>query len=255
MTRRNRAIALGIAAVGLVAFALWARARIAGLDPSTQARNPIVRWEYLFSRERTRDELWTRTRQHLELTVIPVVLGTIISSVLAAIALRFRWTQSVVLTFAGALYTIPSLALFGVLVTYNTNWTAAVIALTSYTLLIVTRNIITGIEGVPTAAIDAADALGMGRAQRLFKVELPLALPVILTGIRVATVTTVGLVGISAVIQLGGLAYYIFDGYNRGFTTLIVIGSVLSLLLAVGLDLALRGVERVATPWARRRAA
>lgn len=253
MSRRAKLVALALGAVALAAFVVWARARIAGLDRSTQARNPIVRWEYIFARERTRDEVWTRTRQHVELTVIPVVLGTVISSALAAIALRFRWLQSVVLGFAGALYTIPSLALFGVLVTYNTNWTAAIIALTSYTLLIITRNIVTGIEGVPTSAVDAADALGMTRTQRLVKVELPLALPVILTGIRVATVTTVGLVGISAVIQLGGLAVYIFDGYGRSFTTLIVLGSVLSLLLAVMLDLLLRGIERLATPWARRR--
>lgn len=254
MTRRTRAVAIGVGVLLLGAFALWARARIAGLDTSTQARNPIVRWEYLFARERTRSEVWTRTRQHLELTVLPVVVGTAISAVLATAALRFRWLQSVVLSFAGALYTIPSLALFGLLATYNTNWTSAIIALTSYTLLIITRNMVTGIEGVPAAAVDAADALGMSRRQRLFKVELPLALPVILTGIRVATVTTVGLVGISHVIQLGGLASYIFDGYRRSFTTLIVLGTVLSILLAVVLDLALRGVERVATPWARRRA-
>ena len=243
MTRRRVVIVVSIlAGVALVA---WARTRIAGLSQDTQATNPIVRWEYLFTRERTR----------LELTVVPVVLGTLISAVLAVLVLRFRVLQSAVFTFAGFLYTIPSLALFGVLVTYNTNWTAAVIALTSYTLLIITRNIVEGIDGVPAAALDAADGLGMSRTQRLRKVELPLALPVILTGIRVATVTVVGLVGISAVIQLGGLAYYIFDGFRRGFTTLVVIGSACSVLLAIVLDLLLRGVERAATPWARRRVA
>ena len=92
----------------------------------------------------------------------------------------------------------------------------------------------------------------MGRRQRLLTVELPLATPVILTGIRVATVTTVGLVGISRVIQLGGLASYVFDGFNRDYPTLIVLGSASMVLLAVVLDLALRGVERLLTPWSRR---
>ena len=203
-------------------------------------------------RERTPEELWARTREHLELTVVPVVLGTVLSGVLAALVLRFRVLQGTVFTLAGVLYTIPSLALFGILSTYVSNWTSAVAALTTYTLLIITRNIVAGIDGVSPAALDAADGLGMGRRQRLLAVELPLATPVILTGIRVATVTTVGLVGISKVIQLGGLASYVFDGFNRDYSTLIILGSASMVLLAVVLDLALRGVERLLTPWARR---
>lgn len=250
MTRKRAAIALGVV-VALLAFGAWAAHRIGQLDPATQATNPIIRWEYLFSRERTREELWDRARQHLELTVVPVLLGTLLSTLLAALVLRFRWLQGAVLTFAGALYTVPSLALFGILVAYASNWVAAVVALTSYTLLIITRNILAGLDAVPPEVKAAADGLGMSPAQRLLRVELPLALPVILTGIRVATVTTVGLVGVSAVIQLGGLAYYIFDGFRRDFTTLIAIGSSLSILLAIVLDLALRLVERAATPWVR----
>lgn len=251
----RRWTALAIALVAVLVLTLWARARIAGLDEDTQATNPILRWEYLFRRERTPDELWSRARQHVELTVVPVVIGFVLSCLLAAAGLRFRWLLTPILAFAGFLYTIPSLALFGLLVTYNTNWTAAVIALTSYTLLVITRNIVAGLDGVPRAAIDAADGLGMSRPQRLVRVEIPLALPVILTGVRVATVTTVGLVGISAVIQLGGLAYLIFDGFRRTFTTEIVVGSVASIMLAVALDLLLRLAERAATPWTRRRLA
>ncbi len=249
---RRRLVAIGVGLVALAVFVLWARARIAGLSTETQATNPIIRWEYLFLRERTPDELWVRTRQHLELTVVPVLAGIAISSALAAVALRFRWTLGPISVATGFLYTIPSLALFGVLVTYQSNWTAAVIALTSYTLLILVRNIVAGIDGVPAAALDAADGLGMSRTQRFLKVELPLALPVILTGIRVATVTTVGLVGISAVIQLGGLASLIFDGYRRQYTTPMVVASALMIALAVGLDLLLRAVERLLTPWSRR---
>ncbi len=250
--RRSIAVACTIAALALGA---WAWARIAGLDQATQATNPLIRWEYLFVRERTPGELWERTREHLELTVVPVLLGTALSGVLAALVLRFRALQGTVFALAGVLYTIPALALFGVLSTYNSNWTSAVIALTSYTLLIITRNIVAGIEGVPAATLDAADGLGMSRRQRLWQVELPLATPVILTGIRVATVTTVGLVGISKVIQLGGLASYVFDGFNRDYSTLIVIGSTAMVLLAVVLDLVLRLVERLLTPWAARRVA
>jgi osmoprotectant transport system permease protein len=250
----RRKVVLAVLAVALIAFGIWAANRISGLSEDTQATNPLFRWEYLFKRERTPSELWASTRQHLELTIVSVAIGTVLSAALAALILRFHWLRGAVFTFAGFLYTIPSLALFAVLVTYNTNWTAAVIALTSYTLLIITRNIVAGIDGVPQAALDAADGLGMSRVQRLRKVEVPLAMPVILTGIRVATVTTVGLVGISVVIQLGGLATYIFDGFKRSYSTVLVLGTVAMVLLAVSLDLFLRGVEWVVTPWARRSA-
>ena len=254
MTTRRK-VTWAVVAVAVAAFAIWAQQRISGLSEDTQATNPIFRWEYLLKRERTPSELWEATRQHLELTVVPVLIGTVLSAGLAVLILRFNWLRAVIFTFAGVLYTIPSLALFAILVTYNTNWTAAVIALTSYTLLIITRNIVAGIDAVPQAALDAADGLGMSRPQRLRKVEIPLAMPVILTGIRVATVTVVGLVGISVVIQLGGLATYIFDGYNRSYSTVLVLGTVAIILLAVVLDLAIRGVEWLVTPWAHRVAA
>ena len=253
MTTRRK-VTLAVLGVALVAFAIWAANRISGLSEETQATNPLFKWEYLFKRERTPEELWGNTREHLELTVVPVLLGIVLSAALSALILRFSWMRSVVFTFAGVLYTIPSIALFAILVTYNSNWTAAVIALTSYTLLILTRNIVAGIDAVPDAAIDAANGLGMSRVQRLRKVELPLAMPVILTGIRVATVTVVGLVGISAVIQLGGLATYIFDGYNRDYPTLMILGTVATIVLAVALDVVIRGVEWISTPWTHRRA-
>jgi len=254
VTARRKAT-YAVVLVALAAFGIWAANRVSGLSEDTQATNPLFRWEYLFTRERTPGELWGKTRQHLELTVVPVLIGIVLSSLLSALILRFGWLRSVVFTFAGVLYTIPSIALFAVLVTYYSNETAAITALTSYTLLILTRNFVAGIDAVPRAALDAADGLGMSRFQRLRKVEIPLALPVILTGIRIATVTVVGLVGISAVIQLGGLAIYIFDGFNRDYTTLMVLGTVATILLAVVLDIVLRGIEWLATPWARRRVA
>lgn len=251
---RRRIVGWAVVGVLVVAFAIWAYERVHHLpsDPLGGATNPIIRWEYLFRAPRTPGQLWSRGKQHLELTVVPVALGLAVSSALAALGMRFRWLLVPIFAFEGFLYTIPSLALFAILVTYQSNWTAAVVALTTYTLLIITRNIVEGIDGIPRSAIDAADGLGMGRFQRLVQVEIPLALPVILTGVRVATVTTVGLVGITAVIQLGGFASLIFDGFNRSFTTEVVVGAGAMVILAVVLDIALRAVEWLATPWARR---
>jgi osmoprotectant transport system permease protein len=144
-------------------------------------------------------------------------------------------------------------ALFGILVTTYGNTVSAELALTSYTLLVLVRNIVAGIDGVPRSVVDAADGIGMSRTRRLLTVELPLALPVIVTGIRVATVTTVGLVGITAIIQLGGLGRLIFDGYGTQYYTKMVVGSALSVLLALALDLLFLRAEILLTPWARRR--
>ena len=161
----RRAVFWTLWGVAVVAFSIWAFQRVGQLDEDTQATNPLIRWEYLFVRDRTPEELWDRTREHLELTLVPVVVGTLLSTVLAALVLRFRFLQGTVFTLAGVLYTIPSLALFGIVATYTGNWVSAIVALTSYTILIITRNIVVGIDGVPAAAIDAADGLGMSRRQ------------------------------------------------------------------------------------------
>lgn len=250
---RRRAV-LGGSVLALVAVGAWAAQRISELSTDTQATNPIVRWEWLFLRERTRTELWEATLQHLQLTVVAVSIGLVLASGLAAVALRLRWTFAPITAFTGFLYTIPSVALFGLLVTRFGKTSAAVIALVSYTLLVLVRNIVAGIDGVPAAVTDAADGLGLSRRRRLLTVELPLALPVIVAGIRVATVTTVGLVGITAIIQLGGLGRLIFDGYGTQYYTKMVVGSVLSVALALALDVLFHRVEVALTPWARRRA-
>ncbi len=251
---RRLAVRLGLSAAVLLAVG-WAVARIAALDTATQARNPIVRWEWLFVREDTRRELWDATYQHLTLTLTAVGIGLVVAAALASVALRLRWTFAPITAFTGFLYTIPSVALFGLLVTRFGNTVSAEIALVSYTLLVLVRNIVAGIDGVPRSVTDAADGLGLSRARRLVTVELPLALPVIVAGIRVATVTTVGLVGITAIIQLGGLGRLIFDGYASQYYTKMVVGSALSVLLALVLDVLFHRVEVVLTPWARRRAA
>ncbi|CAN5873616.1 ABC transporter permease [soil metagenome] len=236
----------------VVAFALGAWGRVASLDTATQARDPIIRWEYVFLREETPAMLWARTVEHLQLTVIPVAIGLAISALLALVTRRFRWSLAPITVFASFLYTIPSFALFALLLTYTTNWIAAVTALTSYTLLILVRNIVAGLDGVPEHVLDAADGLGMSPTRRLLTVEIPLALPVIFTGIRITVVTVVGLVAISSIIQLGGLGSLIFDGYGRSYKTLMTLGTVLSVVLAIVLDFVLDRFGKLATPWAQR---
>jgi osmoprotectant transport system permease protein len=252
---RRRALRWTAGAVGLALVAAWIVHRIQGLSLQTEATNPIIRWEWVFLRTQTRHELWAATLQHLQLTVMAVGIGLVLASGLAALALRFRWTFAPITAFTGFLYTIPSVALFGILNTRLGNTASAEVALVSYTLLVLVRNIVAGIDGVPAAVTDAADGLGLSRLRRLLTVELPLALPVIVAGIRVATVTTVGLVGITAIIQLGGLGELIFDGYGTQYYTKIVVGSALSVLLALALDLLFHWVEVALTPWARRRTA
>lgn len=253
MTATRVRLAVLVAAVA--GFGTWAAVRISELSTDTQATNPVVRWEWVFVREDTRGELWDATVQHLQLTLLAVGIGLVLAAGLAAIALRFRWTFPPITAFTGFLYTIPSVALFGLLATRLTNTQSAEVALVGYTLLVLVRNIVAGIDGVPASVTDAADGLGLSRARKLLTVELPLALPVIVAGIRVATVTTVGLVGVTSIIQLGGLGQLIFDGYGSLYYTKMVVGSVLSVLLALALDVLLHGVEVALTPWSRRRAA
>ncbi len=254
-SRATRWAACGAGVLAVVIFVIWARQAVRGLSPDTAATNPIIRWEWVFKRSSTPHELRDLTIEHLKLTALPVAAGLVLSSALAAIALRFRWTFAPLTAVAGFLYTVPSLALFAVLTVYLSPFQAAVVALTSYTLLILVRNIVAGIDGVPESVLSAADGMGMSRQRRLVTVELPLALPVVMAGIRVATVTTIGLVAITGAIQLGGFGFLIFDGYNTQFFTKIAVGAILSVLLAVALDLLIRSVERVLTPWARRRVA
>ncbi|MEA2827329.1 MAG: osmoprotectant transport system permease protein [Actinomycetota bacterium] len=215
-----------------------------------QATNPIIRWEYL------RDE-WDKVRtaliQHIELTLLAVALGLVVASVLAAIALRYRWTANPITTFTAFVYTIPSVALFGLLVPYTgVSRTTAVIPLVGYTLLILVTSILTGFRSVPPAVRDAAEGMGLSPARRVFTVELPLAVPYIITGIRVATVTTVGLVTVAAIVGEGGLGRLILDGLRRTFWTPMTVGASLSIILALVLDLSLWGLGRALTPWTRR---
>lgn len=194
-----------------------------------------------------------RTAEHVVLTVIAVLGGILIAVPLTILIHRRRGLIGPVLGFTGILYAIPSLALFAVLIPVTgIGIVTAEIALISYTLLILIRNGLSGLDGVEPDVVEAATGLGHTGAQRLWRVELPLALPVVMAGLRVATVTTIGLVAVTALIGQGGLGFVIIVmGIRRQFLTAIVVGVVLSVLLAVLADRGLVLLERALTPWAR----
>jgi len=219
-----------------------------------QADQPFIRWDWI---GRNLDELWAATQEHVLLTAIAVGIGLILSLGLSLIALRWRKTYAPITWITGVLYAIPSLALFAFLVpiTGLTRLTAE-IGLVSYTLLILIRNIVAGIDGVPEPVLEAARGMGYTERRLFTEVQLPLAIPVIVAGIRVATVTTIGLVTITALIGQGGLGFFILRGlqlFSSVGTTQILAGTVLSVVLAVIADMALLGVEKLLTPWTRRR--
>ena len=200
------------------------------------------------------DEIAAATLEHLELTLIAVGVGFALSLLLALTIYRWRRLYGPVAGVAGLLYTIPSLALFAVLVPFTgLSVLTAEIGLVSYTLLILIRGIVSGLDGVPRDAVEAATGMGYTQRGRLARVELPLAVPVIVTSIRLATVTTIGLVMVTALIGEGGLGQLMLRGFNRSFPTMVYVGVVMSVVLAVTLDLLLVGLQRLLTPWARKR--
>jgi osmoprotectant transport system permease protein len=200
------------------------------------------------------DEIASALRQHVELTVLAVGIGLLIALPLAVASYRWRRLYTVVLAVTGVIYTIPSLALFAFLVpATGLSRTTAEIGLVGYTLLILVRNTVTGLDAVPADVREAARGMGFSPARQLLRVELPLAVPAIVAGIRIATVSTIGLVTVTALIGLGGLGQFILDGLTRDFRTVIVVGSVLSIALAVVADVGLLAIQRLVTPWARAR--
>lgn len=200
-------------------------------------------------------EITSDLGQHVTLTLEAVLVGMLLSAP-AAVAVRHHpRLASLLLGFTGALYTIPSLALFSLLgpLTGYTTRTTTEIALVSYTLLILVRNFLVGLDGLPADVLDAADGMGLSPLRKLVTVEVPLALPAIVAGVRIATVTTIGLVTIAALFGQGGLGILILTGLEDNFHTPIMVGALLSILLAVVADGFLIGVGHFLTPWARAR--
>jgi osmoprotectant transport system permease protein len=198
-------------------------------------------------------EISRALREHLLLTSIAVGVGLLIALPLAVGVHRWRRLTTPVFAVTGIVYTIPSLALFALLVPVTgLSRTTAEIALVGYTLLILVRNTVTGLAGVSPEVREAAEGMGFGPVRQLLRVEMPLAVPAIIAGVRIATVTTIGLVTVTALIGQGGLGQFILDGLNRQFKTPLVVGAVLSVALAVTADLLLLLVQRLVTPWSRR---
>lgn len=207
---------------------------------------------------RNLDDLALRTLDHVVMTVLALVIGSIISFGLALAIRRRRSLHGPILAVSGTLYAIPSLALFAILIPFTgpQSLLAAEIALVSYTILILVRNFLAGFEGVPPDVVEAATGMGFTSAQRLWKVELPIALPVIVAGMRIATVTVIGLVTVTALIGLGGLGYVIIElGYRRFNLTATLAGTIGAILLAVLADRGFVLLQRMLTPWADRRRA
>jgi osmoprotectant transport system permease protein len=214
---------------------------------------PLVRWDWLFAHIGPISE---RMGQHLYLAGIAVGIGFAISFALAAVSIRRRRVYPFVTLLATAAYTIPSFALFAALVPVTgLSVLTAEIPLVLYTFVLFVPNIVAGFDSVPWDVLDAADGMGFTRGQRWWRVELPLAVPLVVAGLRLASVSTIGLVTVSAILgdSLGGLGYYILDGYHRHFTTEILAGGLLSIALAVAADLGFVLLQRFLTPWAARR--
>ena len=214
---------------------------------------PLIEWEWV---ARNTDQILDRLIQHIGLTLIAVVAGFLISFALALLIYRRRRLYGPLTGAAATLYTIPSIALFAALAPITGfSILTAEIALVSYTLLILLRNIVSGLDSVPAEVREAATAMGFSSWQRLWRVDLPLALPLIVAGVRVATVTTVGLVTVAAIIGQGGLGQLILSGLRSFFTTPTYVGAILSLSLALAFDVILLGLQRRLTPWAAQKTA
>jgi osmoprotectant transport system permease protein len=199
-----------------------------------------------------RDELVSATQEHLLITASAVLLGLVIAIPLAILARRLPRLESSVLAVTTALYTIPSLALFPLIVPFTgLTRTTVVIGLALYSLTILVRNTVEGLRSVPDDVVESATGLGYGRARLLWKIELPLALPVIMAGLRIATVSTVALTTVGALVAYGGLGNLLYNGVTTDFRAQVMAASLLCVLLAFVLDALLLLVQRLLTPWAR----
>jgi osmoprotectant transport system permease protein len=200
------------------------------------------------------DEIRARLGEHIVLTLVSVGIGFAIAFPLGIAVHRWRRLYGPALALTSGLYTIPSIALFGLMIpVFGLSRATAVIPLALYTLLLILRNVVVGFDAVPAEILDAADGMGYTRVRRLLQVELPIALPAVVAGLRIAFASTIGLVTVTALIGQGGLGRFIIDSQQRDFRTPLVVGTSLSLALAVVADLLLVGALRVASPWARHR--
>lgn len=219
------------------------------LADSCLLRNAWVCPEYVDTR---RSELLAALSDHLTITVVSVLLGALIAFPLGVLAYQRRRIGAFVLGLATTVYTVPSLALFSLLLPFTgLSRTTVVIGLVLYSLTILVRNLLAGLVSVPDEVADAARGMGYSVTRMLIRVQLPLALPAVFAGLRVATVSTVALATVGTVVANGGLGDLIFAGLRSNFKAEVLTASVLCVALAVVLDLLLLLVQRVLTPWNR----
>jgi osmoprotectant transport system permease protein len=219
-----------------------------------QEGRPLIDWTWISSNP---DDILERIIQHLQLTVLPLVLGFGISLALAIWALRQPKLYTPVIAFTGLLYTVPSLAAFAVLrPIFGLSLLTAIIPLTTYTLLILFRNMVAGFQSVPSEVLEAAEAMGYTRRQRLWRVQIPLAVPLTIAGVRLAAVTVIGLATVASILgdAFGGLGQFITEGLQQLFPTKYLIGAALSVVLAFLAHVFFVWVEKAVTPWATARA-
>jgi len=214
-----------------------------------RAGEPLILWDWTFNHL---PDIGRRVQEHLILTGIAVGVGFLIAFLLSLAIRRLPVLYSPVTWVTGVMYSIPSLALFALLIPFTgLSIVTAEIGLISYTLLILVRNIVSGFRSVPADVRESAVGMGYSQWQMLWRIEIPLALSVIIAGIRIALVTTIGLVTVTGVIGQGGLGALIMQGIQQFFATPLVIGAVLSIALAIVLDGLLVLVQRGVTPWTR----
>ncbi|MEZ0577782.1 ABC transporter permease [Nocardioides sp. MH1] len=216
-------------------------------------RNDWFCWQYVADR---RQELVDATAQHVQITLLSVALGLLIAFPVALLARRSARMESAALGVATGIYTIPSLALFPLLVPFTgLSLSTVVIGLALYALTVLVRAIVDGLRAVPDDVRESAVGLGYGPMRLLLRVELPLALPTIVAGVRVATVSTVALTTVGSLVAYGGLGNLIRDGVRTNFRAELVSAAVLCVVIAVLFDIVLVLVQRWLTPWARKGAA
>jgi osmoprotectant transport system permease protein len=211
--------------------------------------DPWINWDWLSTHI---PYVLAAVQEHVTLTVVAVAAGFAISLPLGILAHRWGRLRFLILTVFGVFYTIPSIALFALLIPYTgLSGTTAEIPLIGYNVLVLVRNVLVGLDSVAPDVLDAADGMGYRPFARMVRIELPLALPAIFAGLRVATVSTIGIVTITAVIGLGGLGQLILRGLIESFHSPLVVATALCILLAFFADLLIAGAQRFAVPWAR----
>ncbi|MFD8935259.1 ABC transporter permease [Streptomyces sp. NPDC059578] len=213
------------------------------------ARNEWICGDYLTTRSQI---LADAVLQHLQLTFLAVLIALVVAVPLAVVARRWHWAAGPVLVVTTVLYTIPSLAMFSLLLpAYGLSASLVVAGLVLYSLTLLVRNILAGLRAVPEETRQAARGLGFGPVRLLLSVELPLALPAAMAGLRIATVSAVSLVTVGAIVGFGGLGNLIYAGMNTYFKAQVLTASVLCVVIAVLADVLLLGVQRLLTPWTR----